>query len=116
MVFKVLGEYEKDLKKLTKRYKTLPEDIEVLKKVLTVEPLERPPVSYRVSGLGIKSIIIKVKRIASRSLKNMGSNTGLRLIYCYEKSEEEQKIYLIELYHKSDKENEDKERIKRNFK
>ncbi len=110
MKFHELDEYKKDLKKLTKRFKTLPEDIETLKKVIDVIPNGKPPVSYRVRGLGVEKIIIKVKRIACRSMKNKGSNTGLRLIYCYE--EESKKIILIELYFKGDKENEDKDRVK----
>lgn len=110
MKFLETDEYKKDLKRLTKRYKTLVEDIETLKKVLAAEPNERPPVSYRVSGLGTDKIIIKVKRIACRSLKSKGGNTGLRLIYVYEKELEE--IIFLELYFKGDKENEDRERIK----
>lgn len=111
MNFQETDEYRKDLKKLTKRFKTLPEDIETLKKVLAVAPDERLPISYRVSGLGIPDVIIKVKRIACRALKNKGSNTGLRLIYCYKMESEE--IIFIELYFKGDKENEDRERILR---
>lgn len=112
--FEELEEYIKDIKQLSKKFHTLKEDIETLKKVLEIEPDAMPPVSYRISGLGLKSNIIKVKRIACRSLKGKGSNTGLRLIYAYEK--EEQKIILMELYFKGDKENEDRERIKKYFK
>jgi len=113
MKFEELNEYRRDLKKLTRRFRTLPDDIEVLKKVLKAEPDERPPVSYRIKGLGLKSTIIKVKRIACRSLKNRGANTGLRLIYCYDKTDEE--ITLIEIYFKGDKETEDRERVMKNF-
>lgn len=111
MEFKETDEYKKDLKKLSKRFKTLPEDIEVLKKVLAVEPDERPPMSERVGGLGAAEIIIKVRKIACRAMKSKGSNTGLRMIYCYKKKEEE--IFLIEIYFKGDKEKEDRERILR---
>lgn len=109
MEFRETDEYRKDLKKLAKRFRTLPEDIETLKKVLTVCPDETPPISFRVSGLGVEEVIIKVKKIACRSLKNKGSNTGLRLIYCYKKEADE--IIMFELYFKGDKENEDRERI-----
>ena len=110
MEFKETNEYKKDLKKLAKRFKTLPEDIEVLKKVLETEPDERPPISARVGGLGAAENIIKVRKIACKSMKGKGSNTGLRMIYCYKKKEEE--IILIELYFKGDKENEERDRIK----
>jgi hypothetical protein len=82
--------------------------------VLTIRPDEKSPFSYRINELGIKTCVIKVKKIACDSLKGRGVNSGLRLIYAYFK--EEQKITFIELYHKSDKENEDRQRIIDNFK
>ena len=97
-----------------KRFKTLSEDIEILKKVLVVEPEESPPRSYRLGNLGNEKIIIKVKRIACRSMKGKGSNSGLRLIYDYEK--ESKKITFIELYYKGDKASEDRNRLRKYFK
>ena len=114
MKFTQLDEFEKDFKRLLKRYRTLADDLEVVKKVLTAEPGERPPFSFRIDGLGIQSCIIKVKKMACRSLKGRGANSGLRLIYAH--FEEEGRIVMIELYHKSDKEMEDRERILKNFK
>lgn len=113
MKFEQLNEFEKDLKKLLKRYKTLEDDLAVVKKVLTAEPDVRPPFSYRIDGLGIQSCVIKVKKIACKSLKGRGANSGLRLIYAH--FEEDEKIVLIELYHKTDKELEDRKRIVSNF-
>jgi mRNA-degrading endonuclease RelE of RelBE toxin-antitoxin system len=113
MTFERLPEYEKELKTLLKKFRTLAEDLEVVKKVLTVSPDERPPFSFRIDGLGISTCVIKVKKIACRSLKGRGVNSGFRLIYALFK--EENKIVFIELYHKNEKENEDRERIKRNF-
>ena len=52
--------------------------------------------------------------IFDEALKGRGVNSGLRLIYAHFQVEE--KIVLIELYHKNDKENEDKQRILNNFK
>lgn len=114
MIYETLNEFEKDLKKLLKRYKTLEEDISVVKKVLTIQPTARPPFSFRIDGLRIQSCVIKVKKIACRSLKSSGANSGLRLIYAY--FELENRIVLIELYHKNDKEQEDRQRILYNFK
>lgn len=113
MHFESLPEFDKDLKYLLKRYRTLIEDLEILKKVLSKMPNERPPFSFRISNLGLKTYIVKVKRISCKALKGKGSNTGLRLIYAY--YPEKKKIILIEIYHKNDKENEDKERIFNNF-
>lgn len=114
MIIEELEEYKKDLKKLSKKYRTLPEDIEVVKKVLFVNPNERPPFSFRIDNLGIETCVIKVKKIASKSFKGKGVNSGFRLIYAH--YEDENKIILIELFHKSKKENEDKDRIINNFK
>lgn len=114
MNFEQLDAFDKDVKKLLKRYKTLEVDLVVVKKVLTAVPGERPPFSFRIEGLGIQSCIIKVKKIACKSLKGRDANSGLRLIYAHFQAEE--KIVLIELYHKNDKEQEDHERILKNFK
>jgi mRNA-degrading endonuclease RelE of RelBE toxin-antitoxin system len=113
MTFDELNEYRKDLKKLCKRYRTIPDDMEVVKKVLDVNPKEHPPFSFRIDNLGIETCIIKVRKIASRSFKGRGVNSGLRLIYAHFESED--KIIFIELYHKSEKESEDRDRILRNF-
>jgi len=129
MDFEALKEFEKDKKKLVKKYRSIPDDIETVKQVLEVLPDERPPFSYRINNLGIESCVIKVRKIACKALKGKGVNSGLRLVYAYfkaqaEESDKEQrdeeimdqeKIVFIELYHKSDKENEDRERILKNF-
>lgn len=109
MQFEELDEFRKDLKRLLKQYRTLESDLIVVKKVLATVPGQRQPFSYRLADLGLETCVIKVKKIACRALKGRGVNTGLRLIYAY--LEEEDKIVLIELYHKQDKENEDRTRI-----
>jgi hypothetical protein len=114
MIFEELNEFKKDLKSLLKKYKTLNEDLEIVKKVLTAIPDERPPFSFEIDNLGIGTCVIKVKKIACKALKGRGVNSGLRLIYALLKKEN--KIVLIELYHKNDKENEDRKRILKNFK
>ena len=114
MTFDELVEFQKDLKSLRKKYRTLNDDMNVVKKVLGVFPGERPPFSFRIDNLGLKTCIIKVKKIACKALKGRGVNSGFRLIYAH--FENEPKITFIELYHKNDKENEDRERIISNFK
>jgi mRNA-degrading endonuclease YafQ of YafQ-DinJ toxin-antitoxin module len=113
MDFDELEEFGKDLKKLLKRYRSLTEDLEVVKKVLRVQPKERPPFSVRIPDLGLETCIIKVRKIACKSLKGKGVNSGLRLVYAH--FEEEKKIVFVELYHKSAKENENRDRIVKNF-
>lgn len=114
MTFDELTQFKKDLKNLLKKYRTLNDDLDVVKRVLEVAPDERPPFSFRIDNLGLETCIIKVKKIACKALKGRGVNSGLRLIYAH--FLDEQKITFIELYHKNDKENEDKSRITDNFK
>ncbi len=111
--FDELSEFKKDLKHLLKKYRTLEEDLEVVKLDLNDEPGESPPFSFRIDNLGLETCIIKVKKIACKALKGKGVNSGLRLIYAH--FPEKQKITFVELYHKNDKENEDKKRITDHF-
>ena len=114
MIFEELTEFQKDLKIPLKKYRTLNDDLDVVKQVLTTAPDERPPFSFRIDNLTLETCVIKVKKIACKSLKGRGVNSGLRLIYAYFK--EQEKIIFVELYHKNDKDNEDKQRILNNFK
>ena len=121
IIFDELPEFKKDLKNLLKKYRTLHDDLEVVKQDLNDEPGESPPFSFIINGLGIETCIIKVKKIACKALKGRGVNSGLRLIYAHFEAEhlpagQAGKITFIELYHKNDKENEDKQRILNNFK
>ena len=114
MTFDEIAEFRKDLKSLLKKYRTLKDDLDVVKRVLEITPNERPPFSFCIDNVGLETCVIKVKKIACKALKGRGVNSGLRLIYAH--YEEEQRIIFIELYHKNDKENEDKQRIIENFK
>jgi hypothetical protein len=113
MIFEELGAFMKDKKSLLKRFRTLDDDLSVVKQVLEVKPDERPPFSFRIDNLGIETCIIKIKKIACRSLKGRGVNSGLRLVYAYFPNEN--RIVFIEIFHKNDKENEDRRRIIENF-
>ncbi len=114
MTISELSEFKKDLKSLLKKYRSLNEDLAIVKRVLEVAPDERPPFSFRIDHLGLETCVIKVKKIACKALKGRGVNSGLRLIYAH--FPDEGKITFIELYHKNDKENEDQKRIRDNFK
>ncbi|MEZ4771598.1 MAG: hypothetical protein R3D00_00365 [Bacteroidia bacterium] len=109
MRFETLPGFDKDFKRLQKKYRSLESDIETMKILLKSRPNARPPFSFRVDNLGIDTPIIKVKKIASDSLKGKGVNSGLRLIYAW--FPEEERIVFIEIYHKSEKEREDQGRI-----
>jgi len=111
--FEELPEFQKDLKRLLKKHRTLNSDLEAVRKDLNDEPGASPPFSFRIENLGITTCIIKIKKIASDSFKGRGVNSGFRLIYAY--FEQEERIVFIELYHKNEKENEERKRILNNF-
>ncbi len=115
---RTIAEFDKDFKKLKKRFKTLDEDFRTF--------TETQLVLYHLQNIdngGIKNIsslnvenhsIFKAKKFACKALKGTASNSGIRIIYEYNKENNE--IIFIEIYFKSDKENEDTERIKRYLK
>jgi len=113
-----LPEFDKDLKKLLKRFRTLEEDLEtfISTELFLYHKLKKDNKGvFPISGLGIENPrIYKGKKSACRSLKGKGVQSGIRVIYGY--IEEEDKIELIEIYYKGDKENEDKDRIMRHYK
>jgi hypothetical protein len=113
MSFEEIEDFKKDFKSLVKKYKTLDEDLDVVKQVLDIMPDARPPFSFRIDNLGITTCVIKVKKIACKSLKGTGVNSGLRLVYAYFK--EGQRIVFVEIYHKNNKEVEDRRRILKYF-
>ena len=113
MKYEHLIEFQKDLKQLLKRFRSLEEDLEVLKKVLNICPAASPPTSFLMNNISAQCQIIKVKKFACKALKGKGSHSGIRIIYAFHK--EEQKIVFIELYFKGDKEKEDRSRIQKYY-
>ncbi|MCL5986301.1 MAG: hypothetical protein M1371_07015 [Actinobacteria bacterium] len=106
-------EFEKDLKKLQKKFQTIEEDFTIFieKELFLYHKLKVDNKGvFQLPGLQIDSPkIYKAKKFACRSLKGRGSQSGIRVIYAY--FEESDKIELIEIYYKGDKENEDRDRI-----
>ncbi|MDD4179008.1 MAG: hypothetical protein PHH14_03050 [Candidatus Margulisbacteria bacterium] len=114
MNYEYLPEFAKDLGRLSKkRFRSLPEDLETLKKVLSVFPSASQPVSFIIGNIPTRQDVIKIKKFACKSLKGKGANSGIRIIYAFHP--EEQKIVFIEMYFKGDKENEDRDRILRYY-
>ena len=109
---KRLPEFDRDLKRLVKKYCTLEEDIKNFIKTqlkLYHELKIDNGGIFRITGLGFDCPkIYKAKKFACRSLKG-GSNSGVRIIYAYYESEG--RIEFIEIYYKGYKENEDRQRI-----
>ncbi len=101
--FSCLPVFEKEFKRFSKKYRTLEDDLEKFKKVLTCFP----------TGSGKNSVIVhsteKIKIVKSRMAYRALRDRSLRVIHAYFK--QEQKIEFIEVYFKGDKENEDRDRI-----
>ena len=106
--------FSKDLKRLQKRFRTLSGDLEVFTKTQLILFHK-----IKLDNDGIKRVaelpqeyppVYKAKKFACRSLKGTGANSRISVIYAYLDSED--KIELIEIYYKGDKENENKERLR----
>ena len=106
MNFDELPEFQKELKRLAKKYKSLPDDLEQLKKIVAVEPLGNSK-HFIVIAKTDKGLVCIVKaRLFCRYLKG----SSLRIVYAHHPTDS--KVEFIEIYFKGKKENEDQERIK----
>jgi len=108
-----LPEFENDLKRLHKRFKTLEDDLKIFieKELYLYHKLKIDNKGiFRIDGLGFKKLkIYKAKKFACRSLRGKGVQSGIRIIYLY--NEESDQVELIEIYYKGDKNIEDRIRI-----
>lgn len=113
IVYRRTPGFERDLKKLKKRFRTLDDDLVTLIQYL-IEPFFR-------SGGRLKTLVpieggaipphlqaYKVKKFACQALKGSGSNSGLRLILVFDKRTNS--LTFAELYFKGDQANESRSR------
>ena len=104
MNFNGTAEFQKDFKKLSKKFRSLDDDLVEFKKVLSETPL----------GIGKHfNVITKIEFlhiVKARLFCKYLKGSSLRIIYSY--FIQEQRIEFIELYFKGEKEYEDRERIK----
>ncbi len=104
MNFNELAEFAKEFKRLAKKYKSLPHDIEEFKRVIIITPVGTSK-HFNIITKNEQCLIIKA-RFFCRYLKG----SSLRIIYAYK--EEDNVIDFIEIYFKGNKENENYDRIK----
>lgn len=114
LTYSETDEFTKDFKKLLKRYGTLEEDFQRMKK-LTIELLhvmkKENDSCFKIPDFSVEHCIAyKVRKFACRCLKG-GCKSGLRVIYIYQ--DELNLVTFIEIYHKSDKANNDYNRLKK---
>jgi len=113
-----LAEFDSDLRKLCKRFRTIEEDLGIFieNELFLYHKLGKDTKGvFRIPGLPVRTgiKIYKARKFACRSLKGKGAQSGIRVIYTY--FEEADAVELIEIYYKGDKENEDRQRISRHY-
>ncbi len=106
--------FQKDLKRLLKKYKTLEDDLEVAKRdaieLYHLKRIDNQSV-FPIQGFCTKVIqICKIKKFACKALKGRGSKSGMRVIYAFYC--QSCKVDFIQIYFKGNKKNEDRKRIK----
>ena len=104
MNFNELPEFQKEFKRLGKKYKSLPDDLQEFCNVISVIPLGNSKHFHVIAQTELFCVV--KARLFCRYLKG----TSLRIVYSYFK--QKQCIEFIELYFKGDKGNENCERIK----
>ena len=112
-----LPEFERDLAKLLRKYRTLEEDLEVFVdyslRLYHEKGLQKGRIE-RVAGLGFEDPAVFVaKRVACQALKSKGSRTGIRVVWAW--FESEGRVELVEIYMKGGKDIEDKARLRRRY-
>jgi len=104
MNFDELPEFQKELKRLAKKYKSLPDDLQEFCSVISAVPLGN---SKHFNIITQTEILYIIKaRLFCRYLKG----TSLRIVYAYHVAA--LRVEFIEIYFKGEKEKEDRERIK----
>lgn len=111
------NKFSKDLKQLLKKHRSLEGDLDTFIKaqLFAFHKLQIDNHGlFPINNLGFDSPqVYKAKKFACKALKGKGARSGIRVVYAYIPENDE--IYLIEIYSKSDKENENRERIKALF-
>lgn len=107
-------EFEKDFKKLLKRFSSSDDDLKIFEKTaLRVFHEQKKEIPGITIVKGIKRIkpgtAYIAKKFACKSLANRGRQSGIRITYIF--NEKNEKIELKEIFFKGDQEIEDKKRL-----
>ena len=109
-------EFDHDMKKLSRDFRSLEDDLRTLTVALSARIPAGLPGIVQLANLGIDvpDPVFKVRKFRCQSLKGRGSNSGMRVIYAFDPATDS--ITFIEIYFKGNQENEDRERILRYMK
>ena len=114
LTYNSIEAFDKDLKRLAKKFPSLSDDLEIAK-VAAIELLHLKKINnqaiFPIPDFCSKTYqIFKIKKFACRSLKGRGVKSGIRVTYFFDIQNLE--VIFIEMYFKSEQENEDRARIK----
>jgi len=109
-----IEEFNRDLKKILKKFITLEEDLSTVKinaiELYHLKKIDNESI-FAIEHFCSEEIkVYKIKKFACKCLKGRGVKSGIRIIYAY--YPKDNSVQFIEMYFKGVKENEDKERIK----
>lgn len=112
--YESMPEFEKQLKRLLKRFPSLRDDLDVVQRavieLLHVKGLDNRH-AVRVPGHNNPYCeIYKILKMTCKSLKGRGNLSGLRVIYAYHAADK--RVVFIEIYFKADQPNENRELIR----
>lgn len=105
--------FQKDLKRLTKKFRSLTDDLHTVKKhaieLFHINKIDNLSVFPIPGFYSPKLGIYKIKKFACKSLKGRGNRSGIRVIYAFHPKEN--KVVFLEIYFKANQTNEDRSRI-----
>ncbi len=111
-------EFQKDFKKLSKKFRTLSEDLEVAKsnaiELLHTHEINNRSIFFIPNFCSERIKVCKLKKFACRSLKGKGNKSGIRIIYVF--LEKPKRVIFLEIYFKGKKQKEDFDRVKKYLK
>lgn len=113
-----IGAFQKDFKRLRRKFRTLEEDFDILKRnaieLYHLKSIDNEGI-FPVHRFSTKEIqIFKIRKFACKSLKGRGVMSGLRVMYAFH--ENSFRSDFLEIYFKGEKKNEDFARIKKYLK
>ena len=107
-------EFQRDFKKLSKKYRSLKEDLELAKKatieLFHIKKIDNTSIFPIPNFCAEEILVCKIKKFTCKSLKGRGAKSGIRIIYVFHV--QKLKVNFIEIYFKADQENENRDRIK----
>ena len=106
MTFDELPEFEKERKRLARKFRSLSEDLQEFQNVVSVAPLGTGKKHFAIIAQSERVNIVKA-RLFCRYLKG----SSLRVIYAY--CEQDERIEFLEIYFKGDKETEDHDLVRK---